>query len=65
MPAIEERSVIQDLVLLWIVRHGGEWPDWNGDLVAISMIGSLAGRLANKGLGKQIQSLLQQHVRVE
>lgn len=64
MPQVQEQSLIQDIVLLWILRHGGEWPDWNGDLVAVSVIGSLAGRLSNKALGKQIQSLLQEHVRL-
>jgi hypothetical protein len=61
---VREAILLQDIVLLWILRHGGEWPDWNGDLVAISVMGSLAARLSNKALGRDIQALLKQHVQI-
>ena len=60
-PYVQERSRITDLILLHIVQHGGEWPDW-GDTIKIGMIAQLAGSLKNKTVGKQIVNVAQKGI---
>ena len=61
-PARNERQRIMDIVLLWIVTHGGEWPDW-GDPIKIGVISQIAGSLKNKAVGRQLVNVAQKGLR--
>jgi len=61
-PARNERQRIMDIVLLWIVTHGGEWPDW-GDPIKLGMISELASSLKNKAAGRQIAGTVRSAMR--
>lgn len=60
-------SWIQNFILLWIVEHGGEWPDWGDpysrELATLAAISALASRLENDSLRETIQGAVKQGLR--
>jgi hypothetical protein len=58
---LREESIITDFILLWILRHGGEWPDWGdpyGQLIIASAIQQLANGLRDERGRTQIKQIV-------
>ena len=62
----EPRAILTDVVLLWILRHGGEWPDWGQDLMGQVTLGlaihALAAKISDPTAAKAIQNIAAQAV---
>lgn len=59
--ARNKQQLIQNIILLWILRHGGEWPDWNGELGQLTLaltISDLANSVKNEKVRTQIRKAL-------
>lgn len=55
---VREATLTTDFVLLWILRHGGEWPDWGdpyGQLMLASAVRQLANGLRDDAARQEIQ----------
>jgi hypothetical protein len=52
-------------ILLWIVRHGGEWPDWGnpfGQIFAGAAIGKIAEHVRDEPLRLELNKIAVQLV---